>query len=139
MRGFTLIELLVVLAISGLLMSLVGPVAIEQYERSQFLKEREQLLRILEHSRSQAFINRSSATLSFKQYSVSYQQGNTENTWQFSRLLFSPQQLSVNGNGFWQQTSLSWQEQQRSWQLTLNPEPVQYQLLVRDPVPQRAN
>ncbi|RUO56271.1 type II secretion system protein [Pseudidiomarina homiensis] len=53
--GFTLIELLVVLSIIGIAASLVGPVALQQYERSKVTQEREQLLRLLNDLQFQAY------------------------------------------------------------------------------------
>lgn len=54
-RGFTLIELLVVMAIIAIAASLIGPVALNQYERSKATAEREALLRLLDHYRFQAY------------------------------------------------------------------------------------
>ena len=54
-RGFTLIELLVVLSIIGIAASLIGPVAIQQYERTKVTEEREQMLRLLNELQFQAY------------------------------------------------------------------------------------
>lgn len=53
--GFTLIELLVVLSIIGIAASLIGPVAIQQYERTKVTEEREQMLRLLNELQFQAY------------------------------------------------------------------------------------
>jgi hypothetical protein len=39
--------------------------------------------------------------------------------WQFEGLHFPAQQLTVNGHGFWQQTTLTWQEGERTEQRQL--------------------
>ncbi|MCC5824606.1 type II secretion system protein [Alkalimonas sp.] len=136
-RGFTLIELLIVMVIGAVMLSLVGPVTISQYERTQRLKEREQLYRLIEHVEFEALLARSSRQLSFEQHKVVLAAGDQSTEWVFEHLQFEPQSLLVNGNGFWQQQALYWTEQEQHWVLELNPAAVQFETLVSRPAGQR--
>ncbi|MEE2001516.1 type II secretion system protein [Alkalimonas sp. MEB108] len=136
-RGFTLIELLIVMVIGAVLLSFVGPVGFHQYQRSQQLKEREQLYRILDHSQFEARLSRSPRQLLLEDNRVALLDGDNNREWQFEHLLFEPQQLRVNGNGFWQQPALYWSEHDQPWRLQLNPSSIQHQLLVNRPAAER--
>lgn len=121
-RGFTLIELLVVLAIVGLLASLVGPVGFQQYERVRAIEEREQLFRLLEAARFDAFNKKQPLTFVLRDHEVMIWRGqrqDPERTIAFERLTFPEQRITVNVHGYWSHGTVLWQEadQERSQRL----------------------
>ncbi|MCH8502470.1 MAG: type II secretion system GspH family protein [Aliidiomarina sp.] len=121
-RGFTLIELLVVLAIVGLLASLVGPVGFQQYERVRAIEEREQLYRLLEAARFDAFNKKQPLTFALRDREIVIWRGQRqtpERTIEFERLSFPEQQITVNVHGYWSHETVLWQEanQERSQRL----------------------
>lgn len=125
------------MVIGAVLLSFVGPVGFHQYQRSQQLKEREQLYRILDHSQFEAQLARSPRQLLLEDNRVKLLDGDNSREWLFEHLLFEPQQLRVNGNGFWQQPALYWSEHDQPWRLQLNPSSIQHEQLISRPVGER--
>ncbi|RUO74563.1 prepilin-type cleavage/methylation domain-containing protein [Pseudidiomarina sediminum] len=123
-RGFTLIELLVVMAIIAIAATLIGPVAINQYERSKQTAEREQLLRMLDqysflsYSRNQDYWVRTEA-----QTLRVFDQSNAEQavySHDFEYLHFDVREWRVNRHGFWFPAEFFWREGERERTSTLN-------------------
>ncbi|MDN7124463.1 type II secretion system protein [Pseudidiomarina terrestris] len=136
-RGFTLIELLVVLVIIGIAASLIGPVALSQYDRSKATAEREALLRLLDHYQFQAYSQNQAYTLTTHTNQLLIQKGQpsvdkkglpfVDNLQQsggevveFDYLSFPGQRLALNRNGFWTPANLRWQEGERELGRELN-------------------
>ena len=102
-RGFTLIELLVVLAIIGLSISIVGPLAIEQLDKFKSQDQVVQLERWVKALKHQAFINDTSYRLRLNNKTAELIEQQSEqliSQRRFSLLNFEPQELSINKNGF---------------------------------------
>lgn len=123
-RGFTLIELLVVMAIIGIAASLIGPVAMTQYERSKQTAEREQLLRVLDqysflsYSRNQDYWVRTEA-----QTLRVFDQNNAEHAvynHDFEYLHFDVREWRLNRHGFWFPAAFFWMEGERELTHALN-------------------
>jgi prepilin-type N-terminal cleavage/methylation domain-containing protein len=126
-HAFTLIELLVVMAIISIAATLIGPLALNQYERSQQTAEREALLRLLDHytftaySHNQDFTLVSDGqTLTLYEGEVEAAQGVTEAEWEFEFLSFPQQQIYLNSHGFWQPNLIAWREGEREQSTELN-------------------
>lgn len=133
-RGFTLIELLVVLVIIGIAASLIGPVALSQYDRSKATAEREALLRLLDHYKFQAYSQNRAYTLTTNANQLLIQKGQPplDNLQQFrvdeglgeviefEYLSFPGQRLALNRHGFWAPDTLRWQEGERELDRELN-------------------
>lgn len=125
MRGFTLIELLIVFVIGALLLSFVGPVAYQQYEKTLIIKEREQLNLLLSKSRSDALLLRASINLSLQGNAIRRDDKLYQQDWLFSYITFPLQELTVNAHGFWLQDDIVWLEHNVTVAKALNPEQVQ--------------
>ncbi|CAB0151169.1 hypothetical protein PSI9734_01582 [Pseudidiomarina piscicola] len=148
-RGFTLIELLVVMAIIAIAASLIGPIALNQYERSKATAEREALLRLVDHYRFQAYSQNQTYTLTTNSNQLLIQRGQPlvdnsgtqliqrgqpplDNSVQgrlaagvgevveFEYLSFPGQRLTLNRHGFWSPAQLHWQEGSRELSHELN-------------------
>lgn len=121
-QGFTLIELLIVLVISGLTLSLVGGLTFSQIDSSRQLREREQVLSLLEQVRFEARHSQNSyqVELSGDTVRISRLTGYlstavpADDTPQLVKSLatqylrFPPQVLQVNSNGFWSVDRVRW-------------------------------
>ncbi|RUO62598.1 type II secretion system protein [Pseudidiomarina insulisalsae] len=132
--GFTLIELLVVMAIIAIAATLIGPVALNQYQRSQQTAERETLLRLLDHYTFTAYSHNQSFTLLADGPKIVIHKGLPPlDKWregsagaglvqalEFEFLRFPQQQMVLNRHGFWQPAVLEWREGERAQNTTLN-------------------
>lgn len=107
-RGFTLIELLITIAIMGLAMGLVGPLAIEQLDKFRAQDELVQLEKTIKNQRRLAFINHHTIhiTLENQRARISISDDNQQIT-EFEFISFRPQQLIINRNGFMQPTEVA--------------------------------
>ncbi|MFC0445726.1 type II secretion system protein [Pseudidiomarina halophila] len=124
--GFTLIELLVVLTIVGVAASLIGPVAIEQYERTKVTQEREQLLRIIDDVTFRAYTEFQHFELEVEGNQWLLKSGSNEPTiHKFDFIEFKRQSFDVNSHGFWSNDLLFWLEGERQRQTRLNPERIE--------------
>ncbi|MGQ4276506.1 type II secretion system protein [Pseudidiomarina sp. E22-M8] len=135
-RGFTLIELLVVMAIIAIAASLIGPVALNQYERSKATAEREALLRLLDHYRFQAYSQNRTYTITTTPNQLLIQKGQPLlDKWgegsagaglseavEFEFLSFPQQRLVLNRHGFWAPDTIAWREGERELAHELNME-----------------
>ncbi|GHG68115.1 hypothetical protein GCM10010919_17300 [Alishewanella longhuensis] len=120
-QAFTLIELLIVIMLMALLMSLVGPVAINQYERTRLVEEREHFLRIVERAKADALNRRISHTLNFSENQISFSQHTETHVHTYQYLTFGNEKLTVNAHGYWQPETLDYLELTRQKTLALNP------------------
>jgi len=120
-RGFTLIELLIVIGIMGLILSLVGPLTVNQLESAQRTQEREQFHRHLEQWKFNATHWRMPVDLELegrhlRVYSIprSSQRGQQEPDllahYEYEQLRFPVQHLSLNAHGYWSHTLIEWYE-----------------------------
>lgn len=107
-RGFTLIELLITIAIMGLAMGLVGPLAIEQLDKFRAQDELVQLEKTIKNQRRLAFINHHTIHITFENQRarISISDDNQQIT-EFEFISFEPQQLIINRNGFMQPTEVA--------------------------------
>lgn len=131
-RGFTLIELLVVMAIIAIAATLIGPLAVNQYDRSKQTAERETLLRLLNHFTFTAYSRNQSYTLVTDEEQMVLYQGTgpraataaTEDDqaqqWTFEYLRFPQQEIRLNRHGFWQPNLIEWLEGEREMSTELN-------------------
>lgn len=119
--GFTLIELLVVMAIMTVLMGLVGPMTINGLEKAQARTEVMTLNRWMEDLAYRAFLSQQSIELQLtgKQAKASSPQVDFVKTVDFEYIYFQPQTLVFNSNGFTQQQSLQYQQNQDTRTLLL--------------------
>lgn len=124
-RGFTLIELLIVLTLLGLTMSLVGPLTFKQYERTQLLKEREQLYRILENTAYTSLVERTPVVIRLMGSELSLQPHQAEPVIViFDYLTFPEQEIKVNAHGFWLSSQLYLIQQDKRYAVTLSHDAV---------------
>lgn len=121
--GFTLIELLVVLTIVGVAASLIGPVAIEQYERTKVTQEREQLLRMIDDVTFRAYTEFQHFELEVEGNQWLLKSGSNEpKIHKFEFIELKRQSFDINSHGFWSNDLLFWLEGERERQTRLNPE-----------------
>ncbi|WP_258239969.1 type II secretion system protein [Pseudidiomarina homiensis] len=122
--GFTLIELLVVLSIIGIAASLVGPVALQQYERSKVTQEREQLLRLLDDLQFQAYTEFKSIHLMTKNNQMIVKTGSSASNdtiiAYFNSIEFKDQSIDLNSHGFWSNDFFYWFEASNERSVALN-------------------
>tara|TARA_Y100001973_G_scaffold54012_1_gene79920 strand:- start:1180 stop:1659 length:480 start_codon:yes stop_codon:yes gene_type:complete len=133
-HGFTLIELLVVMAIISIAATLVGPLAVNQYDRSKQTAEREALLRLLNHYTFNAYSQNQAYTLVTEDNKIVIHRGqpSVDKSWQgdadavssetfeFEYLVFPTQQIRLNRHGFWQPSVIEWLEGERELSKELN-------------------
>lgn len=106
--GFTLIELLITIAIMGLAMGLVGPLAIEQLDKFRAQDELVQLEKTIKNQRRLAFINHNTILIILdNQRARIVISDENEQITEFEFISFEPQQLTINRNGFMQPTEVA--------------------------------
>lgn len=98
--GFTLIELLVVITIMTTLLSLVGPLMIEQVDKTRAAAEYHQLEQYISDSAKVAFLKGQAVRFRFDGKQLKRAIGTDENVVDFQYLFFMPQSLLINANGF---------------------------------------
>ncbi|WP_404401722.1 type II secretion system GspH family protein [Idiomarina seosinensis] len=106
--GFTLIELLITISIMSLAMGLVGPLAIEQLDKFRAQDELVKLEKTIKNYRRLAFINHQTITINLTDSQMTVEtNGEPGKQTQFEFLIFQPQQLVINRNGFMQPSRVS--------------------------------
>lgn len=99
-KGFTLIELLVVLMIVGLLLSLVGPFALEQVDKARAQQEWLQFKREMQSSLFYSFLNKKKLYLHFQGAEITVDDhGDFKKYYDFDYLFFNDQTVVINENG----------------------------------------
>lgn len=98
--GFTLIELLVVITIMTTLLSLVGPLMIEQVDKTRAAAEYQQLEQYISDSAKVAFLKGQAVRFSFDGKQLKRDIGTDQSVIDFQYLFFMPQSLLINANGF---------------------------------------
>jgi len=126
-RAFTLIELMVVMAILALLMSLVGPMAINSVERAKSRQEMMSVKNWLRVVSARAFNTGQAHVIKF---SGKQAQLYTQNDYEsesapiierdFESLFFQPQLLAYNKNGFVEQKLLTGTNRGQDLEINLN-------------------
>lgn len=106
-QGFTLIELLVVMAISGVLMAFVGPVALEQVDASQAKSEIEKLKAVIRTASIKSYSKGEAITINLEASSIkNIKKDNKKVT--FKHLSFPHQIIFFNRNGYSNQVEVSY-------------------------------
>ena len=105
--GFTLIELMVVLMIIGLSAALVSPRVIEIYDKIMLHAEEQKLRDCFAVVKNRAFIRQVPLTMVFKENGVTIE-GEPAPVL-FDIVVFPPQALTFNGNGFSDTEKISYQ------------------------------
>jgi prepilin-type N-terminal cleavage/methylation domain-containing protein len=121
-RGFTLIELLVVMAILGLLVGLVGPIAVERIEVARAQQEWLTVERTLHGLAFRAYIEGRPVELNGDGARLSWQNGaGPGRSLELKYLFFAPRQhILINGNGIASPAVLALHQRQRARELALN-------------------
>ena len=120
-RGFTLVELLVVLTILGLLLGLVGPLAVERVEKAKSQEEWLVLERAVTGLAFRAFAEGRPVELTGEGAQLTWRMGEEERVLPFEKLFFDPrQELRINRNGVASPASLSLRQAGRERLLELN-------------------
>lgn len=120
-RGFTLVELLVVLAIFGLLLGLVGPLAVDRLDRARAQEEWLVLERTVTGLAFRAFAEGKPVSLHGEGAELRWNIGDEQRVLPFEQLFFEPaQQLRINRNGIASPASLALRQAGRERRLELN-------------------
>jgi len=106
-KGFTLIELLVVMAISGVLMAFVGPVALEQVDASQAKSEIEKLKAVIRTASIKSYSKGEAITINLEASSINNIKKNNKKV-TFKHLSFPNQTIFFNRNGYSNQVEVSY-------------------------------
>ena len=122
--GFTLIELMIVLTIVGVLMTMVGPLAVQSVEKAQAKQEMLSLKNLLRKVSAKAFNtgNEYRVILSGKQVTL-YLADNEEKPqelFEFEYLFFQPQKLYYSNKGFVEPTLVKGTYRDKPLDLDLN-------------------
>lgn len=104
--AFTLLELLVVMSIVGLSLSLVGPLVLEQVDKTKANAEVKQLEQYIDMTLAGAYLAGQPIVLQFNGRQLLRQQHGVAEQVTFDYLFFQPQQLKINANGQLAQTHL---------------------------------
>lgn len=120
--GFTLIELLVVMAVLGIVMSLVGPLALNSFEKAQARIEIMTLTRWMDDLSYRAFLSHQDVILELKgkQAYASSNKVSFAKTIDFEYLYFQPQTVTFNRNGFSQLEEIRYQKGNQQIAIQLN-------------------
>jgi prepilin-type N-terminal cleavage/methylation domain-containing protein len=121
-KGFTLVELLVVLTILGMLMALVGPLTVDQFERARAQEEWLVLQRTADSLAFRAFTDGRDIELRGEGGTLAWQAtGGEEHVLEFRQLFFDPkQQVLINSNGIAVPGELALRQRDRERRLPLN-------------------
>ncbi|NTS76917.1 type II secretion system protein [Catenovulum sp. SM1970] len=116
-RGFTLIELLVVLAILSLLMSIVGPLTIQQVDKMKAKEELQTLSRWLDARQYQMFARGYEGLVTFDSRKVLLQRAIKDNDLlklkneaylELDLISFPKQQIKISPFGFTEYTEIDY-------------------------------
>ncbi len=105
-NAFTLLELLVVMSIVGLALSWVGPLVLEQVDKTKANAEVKQLEQYIDMTLAGAYLAGQPVVLQFNGRQLQRQQHGVAEQVNFDYLFFQPQQLKINANGQLAQTRL---------------------------------
>jgi len=120
-RGFTLVELLVVLTILGLLLGLVGPLAVDRVDKAKSQEEWLVLERTVTGLAFRAFAEGRPVELTGEGAQLSWRIGGEDRVLPFEKLFFDPrQELLINRNGVASPAVLSLRQAGRERRLELN-------------------
>jgi len=120
-RGFTLVELLVVLTILGLLLGLVGPLAVDRVDKAKSQEEWLMLERTVTGLAFRAFAEGRPVELTGEGTQLSWRIGNEDRVLPFEKLFFDPrQELLINRNGVASPAVLNLRQAGRERRLELN-------------------
>lgn len=98
-QGFTLIELLVTIAIMGTAMSFVGPLMIEQVNKSKASAEFKEVAQYVRDSGKVAFLKGQPVEFLFEGKQLTRRVGDQSQRLTFEYLFFPVQTLRYNANG----------------------------------------
>jgi len=120
-RGFTLVELLVVLTILGLLLGLVGPLAVDRIEKAKSQEEWLVLERTVTGLAFRAFAEGRPVELTGEGTQLTWHMGEEERVMPFEKLFFDPrQELRINRSGVASPATLTLRQAGRERRLELN-------------------
>lgn len=120
-NGFTLIELLVTISILGVVLALIGPLGMEQLDRTLRLSERQTLEQTLAHEQRNAFLTAANAELKFSGKTLVISSSNKEQKQvEFRELFFPPQVIVIDAHGMPSVQKLSFNAGARTLSLELN-------------------
>ena len=120
-HGFTLVELLVVLTILGLLLGLVGPLAVDRVDKAKSQEEWLVLERTVTGLAFRAFAEGRPVELTGEGTQLSWRIGNEDRVLPFDKLFFDPrQELRINRNGVANPAVLNLRQAGRERRLELN-------------------
>ncbi|WP_108947131.1 pilus assembly FimT family protein [Shewanella halifaxensis] len=125
-KGFTLIELMVILLIMGVLLSLVGPLAVKNVDKTNSRTEELQLKNWFDKVSQSAFYRSQIVTISLQGRAVNATVDVAASkvkidSIMFDSLFFPPQELELNKNGFFKQESVNYQSADKRFKITLQP------------------
>jgi prepilin-type N-terminal cleavage/methylation domain-containing protein len=118
--GFTLVELLVVMTIVGLLLSMVGPLAISSLEKAQAKQELLSIKHWLSKLSARSYYSATEHYLVFNGHGVNLFLMNKNEPiikQKFKYLFFQPQQLFFNSKGMIRETFLRGEYRDKSFNL----------------------
>jgi prepilin-type N-terminal cleavage/methylation domain-containing protein len=121
-RGFTLIELLIVMAILGLLMGLVGPIAVERIEVARAQEEWLKVERTLHGLAFRAYVEGRPVEIDGDGARLSWRNGSGPGrSLELKYLFFAPRQhLVINANGIASPAVLALHQRERAREIVLN-------------------
>ncbi|TPH18974.1 pilus assembly FimT family protein [Litorilituus lipolyticus] len=120
--GFTLIELLVVIVIMTTLFTFVSPLGVKQIDRAKAQQELHETIRIFQMLSTRAYASGAVIEVELSNKRIIARYLTKVKTWQFEKLSFTRQIITLNRNGYMDKGIISYSLSGETQQLNMMAE-----------------